>query len=74
MAWTNGDLKIFAAGLAIGGKWNGGNGGSGNDIDMSMLENYIMSDNVYRYRGTSTNDIDTALIENWVLGGVEVLE
>jgi hypothetical protein len=23
MAWTDGDLKIFAAGLAIGGKWNG---------------------------------------------------
>lgn len=33
MAWADADLKIFAAGLAIGGKWNnrGGSGSSSNE-------------------------------------------
>lgn len=33
MAWTDADLKMFAAGLAIGGKWNnsGGSGSSSNE-------------------------------------------
>lgn len=36
MAWADADLKIFAAGLAIGGKWNN-SGGSGSSSPEGLM-------------------------------------
>lgn len=43
MAWVDADLKIFAAGLAIGGKWNHVNGKENGNSSI-LCENITIMD------------------------------
>lgn len=46
MAWTNADLKIFAAGLAIGGEWNGHTPGN-ESFTTRIIQQYIITNNIF---------------------------
>ena len=62
MAWTEADLKIFAAGLAIGGEWNGRMPG-GSMFDTPIMRKAVMSD-IY------ATDISTSIMKDTIMGNI----
>ena len=74
MAWTEADLKIFAAGLAIGGEWNGGAGSSKDTFfEKTMIRNRVMGIPDL-YKGTSTDNVSVSLIRGRILDNIRELE
>lgn len=50
MSWTDADLKIFAAGIAIGGKWNNSGGGTSPPLpDPIIIADEIHTEVVYGF-------------------------
>ncbi len=73
MAWTDADLRIFAAGLAIGGEWNGGAGSSKDTFfEKTLVRNCIMGVPDL-YKGTSTDNFNVSLVRGRILDTIEEL-
>ena len=65
MSWTKGDLKIFATGLAIGGKWDGKN--KNESFDMAVMERTI-SDKPIRFKNAAGSDFNAFVVDHSVMG------
>lgn len=58
MAWADADLKIFAAGLAIGGKWNHVNGKDNNQSETFSAPIITIVKDAYTIQPISIQSID----------------
>ena len=73
MSWTDSDLKIFAAGLAIG-QWNSGTGKSDDTFfEKTMIRNRIISE-IDLYKGTSTDNLNVSLTRGRILDNIRELK
>lgn len=72
MIWSKADLKIFAAGLAVGGKWKGAS--DGESFEAAYISPAIIGEPVLAKR-TSGDNFNAAIISNSIVGNiVEVTE
>ncbi len=72
MAWAKDDLKLFAAGLAVGGKWKGKISVKADSFEMPFVLEPITG-SIERYKDNGTDDFTLLIIEP-IIGDIVKLE